>query len=446
MKISSINYHNTNKLYQQKQGNYQRQKISVYSTYSVSFGIANSSGLKNLFAYGIPDMYTGRVMIDPRKFLKVSKTNIFCADAKSAINSLKRFSESFGGVEAKVFKLMKIKLALNGNYDSIRSLLQSISPKFEKILIRKQKPIIEELSQHVEELPIEFQKPFKDLIKRTNDTIDKNPIILPFETADFKYKLNKIKADVDKNGILKSQKVMIKMLKEAEKLDIHTDNSNIENQKNIIDFMDTILKSSTLKKHEQLKELIRMSQDRLNNKATIVPFTRKSFLYDLEKILDNIPDIAQKEKLLKIAEKLPTSSNSISAYMLKISKESSDKIAYRLCWPSFATIEHLIPQSCGGEDAMKNFGGASARENSLRQSIDFTEQLKRIPKIPQYCQKQMYRLLILREQGVFKKTHTAYNYPEEFAETLYKISKGQIKLKMDLPWYIKLHNNINHTV
>ena len=113
---------------------------------------------------------------------------------------------------------------------------------------------------------------------------------------------------------------------------------------------------------------------------------------------------------------------------MKLEKEPSDKIIYRILWPSFASVEHIYPKSCGGIDDMSNFAGACTRENSERGNIDFTEQLKRRPMTPIYCQKYVDRLIELVKEGIFAKHGIDTSYIEEFKHTIFEESKGKINV------------------
>ena len=77
---------------------------------------------------------------------------------------------------------------------------------------------------------------------------------------------------------------------------------------------------------------------------------------------------------------------------------------------------------------MANFAGATTRENSLRKSIDFTEQMKLRPNTPYYCQMYVNKLIELYHQGVFDKYRINPKYIEEFKNTIYEQSKHQINL------------------
>ena len=185
---------------------------------------------------------------------------------------------------------------------------------------------------------------------------------------------------------------------------------------------------SVLKNNPQLKELIEISKSKLNKEEIIVPFTRKSFIYDVVRIIESYPDSDVQDEIISIAQKLPTSQDFLAAYIVKIATEHPDKIGYRLIWPSLASVEHLLPRSCGGQDVMANFGGATTRENSARKSIDFVDQLERRPNTPKYCQMYVDRLIELYKEGVFDRLNINPKYITDYAKTIYIQSKKKVKL------------------
>ena len=209
-------------------------------------------------------------------------------------------------------------------------------------------------------------KEFKKLLEKTDKMLSDKPVIIPFSSYEFKYNLSKIKEYIDGESNIKAKKVMKKLIKESLRFSNFTGQNNLDYQKSVFMFLNHIRKRSVLKNHEQLSELFIETRARLNRKEIFIPFRRKSFIYDLAKIIDDLPDEDLKEKLLCIAQKLPTSRQNLSAYILKCSTDTNDKIGYRLVWASMATIEHLKPRSVGGSDELSNLGIASAIENPDR--------------------------------------------------------------------------------
>lgn len=389
--------------------------------------IANSGKLRTLFHYGLPCMYSGIEMIDPKSVTRMLKNGTFQQPVSRVIEVLTPYEKSITGIEAKVFDIIK-ETAQSSPDKNLHELMQEIAPRFKKRLRKKQIPVFQELTEASHELPDKYRYKFKQFMEDTNKKLNDEPIVVPFSSYEFKYKLDKIKEDIEKGENIKAIKVMNKLQKEANKFTNSTTANTIDRQKNTLSFMYKILKHSVLKENTALNNLFNTSKSRLNKERIVIPFNRKSFIYDLSKLIKDIPDQQLLEKMISIAQKLPTSKQSTSAYILKSLTASSDKIGYRLLWPSIASVEHIYPKSCGGPDLMYNFGGACCRENTERQNIDFMKQLKRCPQTKENCQKYIDKLIELANSGVFAKHNINVKYILDFKNTIYRQSHKTLNL------------------
>lgn len=392
-----------------------------------TFGIANSCKLKTLFSYGLPCMYTGIEMIDPKKIQTLLNKNAFNAPVSQVMETIQPFEKSIIDVEFRVYKILK-KAAKRFPECNLQQLLKNIAPNFRYQLKSEQMPIINEILQVSKELPEDNKYRFQQLIAESEDKINEKPIYLPFSSFEFKYKLDKICEDILQIASPKAIRVMNKLTLEASRLTNDTDNSTIETQQSIIKFLKIILKSSVLKKNEQLKTLLNDSQKRLNYENLATPFTKKTFIYDMNNILKSVKDEDLKNRLINIALRLPTSRNSVAAYIMKFSREPSWKIGYRLLWPNMASIEHILPSSKGGKDEMANFGGAGTRVNSERGNIDFVEQIKRLPDTSKNSQKYVSFLTKLVKKGVFCRKKIPTGYIDDFCNTIAIQSLNEIRI------------------
>lgn len=389
--------------------------------------IQNSSKLRMLFKYDLPCIYCGKTMIDPKHFSRLVKSGAFEKPSKDVVEILSRYQNTLSGDEERVTGIISARSKVHPNLN-IHDLLKEIEPVYRRDLRKKQRGIFRNIEENFKELPQQYNDKFKILMADTNKRLDERPVLIPFSSYEFKYKLAKIKNKiVTGDNDLKTKKTMNKLLKESKRLSNTTNEKTIDNQIKVIGMLDWILRKSVLKNNNDLKELIGTSKARLTNKEIIAPFSRKSFIYDLGRIIDDLP-ADSKNKILQNAFKLPTSSQDFSAYMVKIANEPSEKIASRILWPYLASVEHIFPKSEGGPDVMANFAGATTRENSLRKSIDFTEQMKLRPNTPYYCQMYVNKLIELYHQGVFDKYRINPKYIEEFKNTIYEQSKHQINL------------------
>ena len=410
--------------------------------YNPSFGaIANSKPLRILFQYGLPCMYTGKKMIDPKSISGLFDSRKLHAPAIESLKYLEPYKESLSGMEKRVFNILNEQSQIYPD-KSIAEILQTIAPKYQKRLRKKQAPIFKELLQAAQKLPPDYHYKFIQFMMKTNQKLQDRPVVLPFNSTEFKYKLGKIKEYMVNRGG-RGSKSILRLVAEAEKLPKKLTPDNIEQHKEIINNLEKIKKTSPLKDSDTIEELLKTAKQRLNGENIAMPFSRKSFIYDLAKLLRGVNKPELEEQLIDIAQKLPTSKENLSAYILKSAGESSNKVAYRLLWPSTASVEHILPRSCGGPDSMKNFGGACNRENSERGNIDFVSQIKRLPHTPENCQKYLDKLIELANDGIFDRNKIDKKYILDFKRTIQIQSKGRIvldlsklkinKIKVNLP-------------
>ena len=120
MKIQAIQqFYNYNNYHSQK-NNIESKLLSQSSTkpmlsnhyyypVNISFGLENAKKLKRLFSYGLPCMYTGVEMIDPKKIKELLKNKTFNCSTHAVLNAIKSFERSIVGLEKEVLELIKIQ-------------------------------------------------------------------------------------------------------------------------------------------------------------------------------------------------------------------------------------------------------------------------------------------------------------------------------------------------
>lgn len=433
---------------------------SVYYPASTVFGLANSGKLKTLFTYGLPCMYTGTIMIDPKKVSKMLKNKAFNAPIGEVIKKIEQFENSLMGTEANVYRILKEESKYQPD-KTVSEVMHDLASEYNSILRAQQAPVFQQLIIAAKELPEEYRYKFVQLMHETRDKLAGRPVEVKFSRPEFQYRLEKVRDDVKKMNNYKANRVMIKLIEVAEKLTKEDGTIPDEEKLKTVEFMEKILKTSVLKDNQSLKYIFANAKSRLRHEKILIPFNNKTFTYDLKQILlpgesnevyndtkkfnesfskaleqkgksinnDKNNSLWElKERIIGIAETLPTSRTSTAAYIMKFAKEPSEKIIYRILWPSFATVEHLFPRACGGIDDMSNYGGACAIANSDLGCDLLDEKVRRAPKTPIYCQMYVDRLIELAKQGVFEKHFIDTKYIEEFKNTVYEESKGLINL------------------
>ena len=157
-------------------------------------------------------------------------------------------------------------------------------------------------------------------------------------------------------------------------------------------------------------------------------FKRKTVIDSIEEINPRSDGEAKVLSVLKKrANYLPTSNTSINAFIVKYAQRRHDEIAKRLIRASSYSIEHVKPDSKGGENSMDNFILASSAANSLRGNMPLKDFIEMFPQIPENTQKYMNDIINAIHEGELKGYQS---YPYKIADTLKTESEGLIELDL----------------
>ena len=154
----------------------------------ITFGIANCGKLKALFSHGMPCMYSGIEMIDPKRVQKMLKNHLFDGAASNVVPLLTKFEDNIDGIEKRVFTLIKERAEIYPA-KNLKEILETLVPTYNKRIKKKQLPIFEDLIEMSYELPESHRYRFRQFMAETYDKVNNKPIIVPFSTFEFKYKL-----------------------------------------------------------------------------------------------------------------------------------------------------------------------------------------------------------------------------------------------------------------
>ncbi len=135
----------------------------------------------------------------------------------------------------------------------------------------------------------------------------------------------------------------------------------IRQQSILLDKMNLMIRALPRNEYSQMRKFIQLQFEKIfeQDPAPEDRFSRKKFIYELKQ--QKISDESIREKLYAVAEKLPQSSNSINAFIVKYSQpyklkyynadtyrkvpRDSQEIGLRLLEPSLGTDDHIHPQS-----------------------------------------------------------------------------------------------------
>lgn len=156
-------------------------------------------------------------------------------------------------------------------------------------------------------------------------------------------------------------------------------------------------------------------------------FKRKMLLNFLDEIVPKENEQEVFEKLKDSAIKLPTSSLSENAFVVKYSERGSEEIAKRILRASIATVEHIKPDSKGGGNVIGNFILVCSAANSLRSNMPLEKFIEIFPKIVKRCQIYIEQIIDKIHKNKFLHNET---YPFNVRRTLLEESKGKVDLDL----------------
>ncbi len=189
-----------------------------------------------------------------------------------------------------------------------------------------------------------------------------------------------------------------------------------------------------------LMKIIDQTYKKILTKNTIdkPSFGRKKFIDELEKFFkcsqnfsdtENFPKV--KSAILNCAYRMPTSYNSVDAFIVKFSKPQYDHkhLAIRLLSSSEATVEHILPEYCGGKTKFSNMIVECAADNHKRHHDDLLKQIDENPQMLTFMKKHFDKLINLSKQRKVDRS-----YISEIAMTYYQLSKGLIDIDVSGLW------------
>lgn len=175
--------------------------------------------------------------------------------------------------------------------------------------------------------------------------------------------------------------------------------------------------------HKEIRTLLLESAEKIKEGNN--SFSRKRFIAQLEKTLQTYPNTANKEKLIRLAGKLPTAYDDVDAFIVKYAnpKYKPESIAIRLLTYSMATIEHIHPQDKKGANHLHNYVPECMRCNSFRSNNAMIYQLEDYPEMFINAQNLYDRLIDFANRGKLSKL-----YIIKLQKALYQESEGMLDL------------------
>lgn len=238
----------------------------------------------------------------------------------------------------------------------------------------------------------------RDLSGKIKDII---PILEPFENIMHPVErqvFNMFKSLAPKYPDKNLQELLL-LKKDVHELALVKIQSSIFNK---ISFFRRILPKKTAR---ALRKLIIKTNDIIFDPEPHKPFSRRIFIHKLKNICKNIDSPKIKDEIIKIARRLPRSSDEVCAFVVKNARKSSRIIALNLIHPSVGTFEHLQPKCMNGENNSLNFALECTYCNNSRHHYPLSVQIEENPYMPENAQIQMDKLISLCKKDLCKREY-----------------------------------------
>lgn len=398
--------------------------------YPVNFkGQPNADKLGKTIKYGVHCFICDKLLIDGKEFIGHINSGLFKKSSAEVMSVMNKYAESVDNSEAKVLAILN-KYSQIFPDKTIEEIIQLLKSSFERRLVQKQARIFRQITEKSKELPPNYQLQIKLFMDETRDKVLGKPVWVPFSSYEFKYKLSQMKNFALGTDKKEKADVIEKLLSISENF---TDATNTNTQPHQLKILKKIRKTicqNNLKDDKKLNALIDNSFKRLYGEPMVMKFNKKSFTYDLYKILASNNNKALNKEIYAIGEKLPTSHQSTSAYIMKYTDETADKLFYDLLQKSFYSADHILAHSLGGKNRLYNYGPACRFCNTEKGSKPLEECIDKKPQIKHNSQRSFDDMVRINNEGHFKEINLPTKYLYKYARTIYKQS-GKHKHKLD---------------
>ena len=160
-------------------------------------------------------------------------------------------------------------------------------------------------------------------------------------------------------------------------------------------------------------------------------FRRQEFIENLKGIIPADEQGEEANFLFELAEKIPASSNSESAFYASYSRKSNEDIARRLFAGALASTEHVTPASKGGANDSSNYIVMCADCNSRRSNMPYSEWIMRRPNFKTNFDKYLQEVETKIQTGELGEEYESY--PDEILETFSRELGEEVKREKRAP-------------
>ena len=451
--------------------------------YPISFNAKKTkpAQLKKLAEYGLPDMYTGKMMLSNKALSKMLDKGVFDLPLSKLIPILNKYEDTLYDTELEVFKILS-KMSKTSPNIKIDEALKQLYPEHLQKLITVQRSILYDIILKASKMPKDYFEDIMDLIRYSNPKLEKGESIAHFSEKEFIYRLQQIGKQINVKRRYNEVIAINKLIREAKKIFA----SQIEEKKKFgrgikakklkmkyqmqpevftrntqnMKYLRNLLEQTPLKNNKDILNLFNITDAKVCGAPAAEPFKRQEFIYDLKNIVKSLKDKKLEAEIIARAHNLPTSTDSISAFIVKYVNDTPENIGYHLFEYSLCSIEHLDPRisqkaekakvkskkgckkgskkgskprnNIAGKNSVKNYGLSAAHVNRGRSNMPFDQWIKKYPEAYMNCQKFINRLIELYNKGIFNKLGIKKEYILDFRDTVRRLSPPEKPLILDI--------------
>ena len=140
------------------------QKLKPLAVDTVSFtgSAPNAEALRALLPYGIPDLYSDTILMDPDDLQKMLDKRLFSNNLRTIVKQTKKYKPCLFPVEREFFNMLKAEAKRNpkGRLDEY---IQRLVPLHSQKLLAIQAPIFQELNRLSKQMPADLLEEYNYL-------------------------------------------------------------------------------------------------------------------------------------------------------------------------------------------------------------------------------------------------------------------------------------------
>ena len=355
-------------------------------TSNISFQSSVSEGQFLRGLSGIHDPYSNVIILNNKEMNQIYQDLSKTRSSRDKIRYLSQYTQSMLPVEKTVFCMLETGLKQN-RHASLTEILTDNKDSALTELIQKQKSIFKKMNKLSSNLSDENKMKVNSIISKAE-----SQILLPHEDKNH-FKKTRIMNDLVRISQYKTLDIIEERINELPESE----------------------KEPALERLYDTQRIFENNPYNVNVKGK-TPLERVLEL-QAEFAPDTLDEPNELEPIIDLANTLPTSKDSVAAFIVEMSDKDDKTIAKRLISESLGTIEHIVPESKGGVNEAYNFIFVTKSRNEERSNTPMKYFMRKYPNIPQYCKQYMEDIM---KAGQSSKLRGHEWYPYVIKETMHE--------------------------